>query len=168
VWTATVGGWQIVVTRQGLLRAADIVSRFFLCVWAALLLLSTTRFQDMVTALGRLHVPRVLVTQMAFMYRYLWVLSDEVMRLRIARAARDCGHGSWSLRMHSQAAVVGVLFLRTLDRSERINRARTARGFDGRMGIAHAERMRAADWLFAIAVVAAAAGIVAWDRVLYG
>jgi cobalt/nickel transport system permease protein len=168
VWTATIGNWHIVVTQQGLLRAADIVSRFFLCVWAALLLLSTTRFQDMVTALGRLHVPRVLVTQMAFMYRYLWVLSDEVMRLRIARAARDCGHGSWSLRMHSQAAVVGVLFLRTLDRSERIYRAMTARGFDGRMGVAHAERMRAADWLFAIAAVAAATGIVAWDRILYG
>ena len=70
--------------------------------------------------------------------------------------------------MHSQAAVVGVLFLRTLDRSERIYRAMTARGFDGRMGVAHAERMRAADWLFAIAAVAAATGIVAWDRILYG
>ena len=164
VWTATVGGWHIVVTQQGLLRAADIVSRFFLCVWAALLLLSTTRFQDMVTALGRLHVPRVLVTQMAFMYRYLWVLSDEVMRLRIARAARDCGHGSWSLRMHSQAAVVGVLFLRTLDRSERIYRAMTARGFVGRMGATLAEALRPTDWLFAIAAVAAAAGVVVWDH----
>ena len=168
VWTATVGRWRIVVTEQGILRAADIVSKFFLCVWAALLLLSTTRFQDMVAGLGRLRVPRIFVTQMAFMYRYLWVLSDEMMRLRIARAARDCGHGSWRLRMHSQAAVVGVLFLRTLDRSERIYRAMTARGFDGRMGATHAEALRPADWLFAIAAVAAAAGIVAWDRILYG
>jgi len=167
VWAATLGGWTVAVTEEGLLRAADIVSKFFLCVWAVLLLLSTTRFQDMITALGRLRVPRILVTQMAFMYRYLWVLSDEAMRLRIARAARDCGYGSWRLRMRSTTAVVGMLFLRTLDRSERIYRAMAARGFDGRMGVAHAEKMRATDWLFAIAAIAAAAGIVAWDRLAY-
>jgi len=168
VWTVTVGGRHIVVTEEGLLRAADIVAKFFLCVWAVLLVLSTTRFQDMVAALGRLHVPRILVTQMAFMYRYLWVLSDEVMRLRNARAARDYGYGSWRLRLRSTTAVVGVLFLRTLDRSERIYRAMAARGFDGRLGTARAEPLRPVDWLFAIACVAAAAGIVAWDRIVYG
>jgi cobalt/nickel transport system permease protein len=122
----------------------------------------------MVTALGRLYVPRAFVTQLAFMYRYLWVLSDEMMHLRMARAARDGGFGPWRLRMHSRTGLVGVLFLRTFDRAERIYWAMAARGFDGRIRPAGGGSMRWTDRLFAAAVLAAAAAIVAWDRLAYG
>jgi len=168
VWSPAVGGWTLQVTDAGLVRAGGLVGRFFLCVWAALLLLSTTRFQDMVTALGRLHVPRAFVTQLAFMYRYLWVLSDEMMRLRMARAARDGGFGPWRLRMHSRTGLVGVLFLRTFDRAERIYWAMAARGFDGRIRTAGEGAMRWTDRLFAAAALAAAAAVVAWDKLAYG
>jgi len=168
LWSVAVGPWTLEVTDAGLARAAALVSRFFLCAWAALLLLATTRFQDLAGGLGRLRVPRVLVTQLAFMYRYLWVLSDEMMRLRMARAARDGGFGPWTLRMRSRTGLVGVLFLRTFDRAERIYWAMAARGFDGRLSTVREAPMRPADWLFAAASVAAAAAIVAWDRLAHG
>jgi cobalt/nickel transport system permease protein len=168
VWSAAIGGWTLQVTDAGLVRAGGLIGKFFLCAWAALLLLSTTRFQDMAAALGRLHVPPAFVTQLAFMYRYLWVLSDEMMRLRMAREARDCGYGPWSLRMRSRTGLVGVLFLRTFDRAERIYRAMAARGFDGRISGGREVSMRPADRLFTAAALAAAAGIVLWDRLAYG
>jgi len=169
VWSLSVGGWVIQVTDAGCLRAANLLAKFFLSVWAALLLVSTTRFQDLLHAFERLRVPRLLVTQLAFMYRYLWVLSDEMMRLRMARAARDGGAGPWRLRFHSRTGLLGVLFLRTYDRAERVYWAMAARGFDGTILSAAPTRPgRAADWLFAAAVVAGAAAICLADRLTYG
>jgi cobalt/nickel transport system permease protein len=168
LWSTTVGGWTVEVTDAGLLRAAGLCARFVVSAWAALLLLSTTRFQDILQALGRLRVPRAMVVQLAFLYRYLWVMSDESMRLRMARAARDGGAGSWRLRMASRTGIVSVLFLRTYDRAERIYWAMTARGFDGTLHGPAPRRMRATDWLLAAGAIAGAAAVVAGDRLIYG
>jgi cobalt/nickel transport system permease protein len=161
-----VGGWTAPVT-AGMVRAADLVSRFVLAAWAALLLMSTTRFQDLLQALARLRVPRMLVTQLAFLYRYLWVMADEAMRLRMARAARDCGGGPWALRLRSRTGIVAVMLLRTWNRSERIYWAMAARGFDGSLQTAAPGRLRAADGLLALGTVAAGAGLIVWDRFFY-
>jgi len=165
-WPATGGG--LVVTREGLLRAGDLLARFVLCSWASLLLLATTQFQDLLQGLARLHVPRVFVTQLAILYRYLWVVIDEAMRMRMARIARDGGLGPRSLRFRSRAGVVGVLFLRSWDRAERIYRAMAARGFDGTLHTPRPGRLRPVDWVFGAAVTAGAVALVLGDRFLYG
>jgi len=162
------GGWEMVITAEGLVRAGHLLAKFLLCGWAALLLLATTRFQDLLQGLGRLRVPSILVTQLAFLYRYLWVLLDEGMHMRMARSARDGGLGPWRLRFRSRAGVVGVLFLRSWDRAERIYQAMTARGFDGSLHAPRRGRMRAADWLFVAATSALAAGLVVGDHLAYG
>jgi cobalt/nickel transport system permease protein len=167
VWSMDFAGHTLQVTDTGLLRAAGLVCKFLLAAWAALLLLSTTRFQAMLQALTRLRVPRALVVQLAFLYRYLWVMADEVMRLRMARTARDGGAGPWRLRMQSRTALVGVLFLRTWDRAERIYWAMAARGFDGSLQTASAGRLRAADWLLALGAIVGGAAILVWDRLAY-
>lgn len=168
VWTLPLGTWTVEVTREGLLRAGHLAAKFLLCAWATVLLLATTRFQDVLQALGRLRVPRVFVVQLAFLYRYLWVLLDEGMRLRMARAARDGGAGPWRVRFQSSVGVVGVLFLRTYDRAERIYWAMTARGFDGTLHGTTQAHMHLADWIVVIGVCAAAVAVVVWDRVAYG
>jgi hypothetical protein len=94
--------------------------------------------------------------------------ADEMMRLRMARAARDGGFGPWRLRMHSRTGLVGVLFLRTFDRAERIYWAMAARGFDGRIRTPGEGAMRWTDRLFAAAALVAAAAVVAWDKLAYG
>lgn len=168
VWSATLGGWTVDVTREGLVRAGHLASKFVLCAWAALLLLATTPFPDVLQALARLKVPRALVVQLAFLYRYLWVLMDEVMRVGMARAARDGGLGPWRARFQSRAGVVGVLFLRTYDRAERIYWAMAARGFDGTVHAPTTAHLHGRDWVFMIATVAGAAAVVAWDRIARG
>ncbi|HUU10598.1 MAG TPA: cobalt ECF transporter T component CbiQ [Phycisphaerae bacterium] len=166
VWT--LGPWGIAVTHEGLVRAGHLAAKFGLSAWATVLLLATTRFQDVLQALARLRVPRAFVVQLAFLYRYLWVLLDEGMRVGMARAARDGGLGPWRLRFHSRVGVVGVLFLRTYDRAERIYWAMAARGFDGTLHGPAAAHMHATDWLFAMLVSACGAGVVVWDQVAYG
>ena len=168
VFTCPVGPWTLTVTDAGLLRAAGLLAKFALSVWATLLLLSTTRFPDVVQALARLRVPRAFTVQLAFLYRYLWVLVDESMRMRRARLARDGGHGPPGLRFRAGAGIVGVLFLRTYDRAERIYWAMAARGFDGTLHSAIHGHMHARDWLLVVLTVAGGAGIVVWNRVCHG
>ena len=168
VWRWPVAGGEIVVTREGLVRAGHLLAKFALCTWAALLLLATTRFQDLLQGLARLRVPRVFVTQLAVLYRYLWVLMDEGMHMRMARAARDGGLGPWRLRWQSRAGVIGVLFLRSWDRAERIYRAMAARGFDGTLHAPGQHRLRPVDWVFAGGVLLASAAVLVGDRLVYG
>jgi len=168
LWAIPLGPWRIEITQAGLVRGGHLAAKCVLASWAAFLLMATTRFQDLLQALARLRVPRVLVIQLAFMYRYLWILADEVMRLRMARAARDGGGGPWGMRMRSRVDLVGVLFVRTYDRAERVYWAMLARGFDGTMPATATAPARPVDWAFAAMTVAAALLLVMADRCLHG
>ncbi len=71
----------LTITDMGLLRFMTILVRSWLSVQMAILLVSVARFPDIVHALEHLRVPAILTTIIAFLYRYLFVLVDEVFRL---------------------------------------------------------------------------------------
>ena len=120
-------------------------------VSSAVLLGATTSFPDVLHALERLRVPRVLILIASFMYRYLFVIVAEVGRMRSALAARG-----YAPRHALQAAALGrvatALFLRTYERGERVHLAMLARGFEQRMPRLHGLRFGRADALFACAL----------------
>ncbi|GAB4270220.1 MAG: cobalt ECF transporter T component CbiQ [Deferrisomatales bacterium] len=117
---AVSGGW---------VSFASILLRFTLTVGAALVLISTTSFHGVCLALNRVGVPRVMTVQLLLLYRYLFVLTDEAVRLVRARALRSFGRRGLGVRVF--ASLVGHLLLRTLARAQRIHRAMLSRGFDG-------------------------------------
>ncbi len=91
---------------------------------------------------------------LAFMYRYLFVLVDEVNRMiaaRNARSARADGRvgGSLAWRAKVTGQMAGSLFLRSYERSERIYMAMLARGFDGELRSSQQIRLNGRDILFA-------------------
>ncbi len=153
------GEWQIgsltlIPTDAGLLRFVSIVIRSWLSVQAAILLVATTRFPDMIHAFEHLRIPRVLTTIIAFLYRYLFVLTDEVFRLLRARQARSAavegyrsGRSLW-WRARTAGNMTGQLFLRSYERSDRIYNAMLARGYTGQLRTLHPHAMQSRDWLF--------------------
>jgi cobalt/nickel transport system permease protein len=78
--------------------------------------------------LRRFRMPAILITTIALMYRYLYVLIDESSRMRRARASRTFTK-SRSRAWHDLANLVGQLFLRTADRADRIYAAMCSRGW---------------------------------------
>lgn len=149
----TLGPWNLVATDAGLIRFLSIVVRSWLSVQMAILLTATTQFPDMMHALHHLRVPGLLVAVISFMYRYLFVLSDEALRLlraREARSARPAGGGGggpliWRARV--AGSMVGQLFLRSYERSDRVYNAMLARGFQGQLLTMNPHVMQASDWL---------------------
>ena len=127
----------LTISGEGVVIFATIALKSWISVQAALLLTFTTPFHDLVDALRDLRLPRILVGIISFMYRYLAVLGDEGSRMLRARASRSAaaanGATGGTLRWRAAVAgqMVGSLFLRSYERSERIYDAMLARGFDG-------------------------------------
>jgi cobalt/nickel transport system permease protein len=140
------------VSGPGLQLATTVIAKSWLSVQVALLLTYTTPFHDMLDAMRELHVPRIFVAIIGFMYRYLAVLGDEAQRLIRARASRSAepedgrGGGSIAWRARVTGSMVGSLFLRTYERSERIYEAMQARGFEGTFRHMELRAVTTAEW----------------------
>lgn len=113
----------------GWLSFTAILLRGLLSVQMLMLLVLSTGFYRLCTALVRLGIPALLASQLLFVYRYLFVLLQEALSMERARASRSYGRRSYPLKMWG--VFVGQLLLRTVNRSERIHRAMLSRGFDG-------------------------------------
>lgn len=106
----------------------SILTKSTLCLLTVILLSNTTPFSDLLSTLKRFGAPKLFVTILALMYRYLFVLIDEAERLNRARRSRtfsDARLRRWS----SMASLVGQLFVRSTERAERIYAAMSARGW---------------------------------------
>ncbi len=121
----------------GLILFLSIVIKSWLSVQAALLLTATTHFIDVLHALRGLRLPAILVAILSFTYRYIFILIDEAQRLLRARECRSAelpgqrSGGSIIWRATVVGRMVGTLFLRAYERSERIYVAMLARGYNG-------------------------------------
>jgi cobalt/nickel transport system permease protein len=155
---AVMGGW---------ITAVSLLIRFVLGMAALIALASTTRFAELLKGLERLGMPHLLVTQLRFLYRYLFLLIDQAMHLRQARAARDAGRGPWSTRWRSSVGLVGVLFIRTLEQAERTHLAMVARGYDGTIRLARPLQWKLHDTVF-VATVAVYLVILRWGAAIGG
>lgn len=113
---------------HGGLIFASMVCKSTLCLGCMILLSSTTPFPQLMDALRKLGVPGLLVTTLALMHRYLFVLQEEAQRMRRARQSRTFVGG----RLHwwrALSSVIAQLFVRSSERAERIYAAMCARGW---------------------------------------
>jgi cobalt/nickel transport system permease protein len=126
------GGWELPLYRAGLLAAKAVLLKSLISALSVVLLVSTTPFSGLLRALERLHFPRLLLAIIAFLYRYLFLLQGEFLRLTRAARSRNWEAGPFRTRLAAAGGIVGSLFLRTYDRGERVYTAMLARGYDGR------------------------------------
>jgi cobalt/nickel transport system permease protein len=110
-----------------------------------------------------LRLPPTLVHVLMLSYRYVFVLADELDRLR--RAIRVRGFRTRPDRHTYRTAghVVGTLIVRGAERAEGVAHAMRCRGFDGRFRSLAKFGTNVADVAFFAVVVLFAAGVVIWD-----
>jgi cobalt/nickel transport system permease protein len=139
------------LSQAGLAAFVAVSLKAVLGTLSAVLLGATTTFPSTLRALESLRVPRLFVLIAGFVYRYLFVVVDEVQRMRAALAARG-----YRPRSALQAAAVGrvatALFLRSHSRGERVYLAMVSRGYAGSMPALDRLRFGAADAVFVTVV----------------
>lgn len=143
VWRGTVG-W---------MRCFTILGKFVVTMLALIGLVSTTRFNDLLAGLQKLGVPKLLIIQLGFLYRYIFVLIDRAHHILQARAGRKLRSLGFKRELKTASAMVGSLFIRSIDTAEHINIAMQGRGFDGKWRSISQLQIRRADLLFALAAV---------------
>jgi cobalt/nickel transport system permease protein len=110
--------------------AFSMLAKNSLAFLAVLTLAGVTPAPRLLAALRRLGVPAMLVETLSFMERYVRVLRDELGRMVLARRARSFRRAGW-WEWAALGGLVGHLFLRAMERGERVHAAMLARGWDG-------------------------------------
>ena len=115
-------------------RGATLVMKSYLSALAVLLLVSTTPLPVLLRGFEMTGAPRFLLMVAQFLYRYLFVISEEAQHMRkaaLSRGATVGGLAGNTARFRAAAGALAVLFARSYARAEGIHRAMLARGFPG-------------------------------------
>jgi len=121
----------LAVSRAGLRQAGLISLRATAGVLVIFAMGATARFHVTLKALRRLRVPQSVVQILAFSYRYIFVVFDELARMRTAAVARGARSATWLRRLHLTGSMVGMLLVRSFARTDRVYHAMLARGYKG-------------------------------------
>lgn len=155
LFSVPIGAGALTLTLPGVERFISIALKSWVSVQIAIVLAATTSFPDLLTAMRAIKVPRLLVAVFGLMWRYLFVLVDEALRLMRARSSRSGESdredlktgGALIWRAKVTGGMAGSLFLRALERSDRIYTAMLARGYDGEVRAVPLPRLSGRDWL---------------------
>jgi cobalt/nickel transport system permease protein len=115
-------------------RGAALVMKSYLSAMAVLILVSTTPLPALLRGFERLGAPRFFLMVAQFLYRYLFVISEEAQHMGKAARARGAtagGLANHAERFRAAAGALAVLFARSYARAEQIHRAMLSRSFPG-------------------------------------
>jgi cobalt/nickel transport system permease protein len=118
-------------SRAGLRFTLILTLRANAIVLSSIALLGTTTVFNLVHALQHLHLPAKLVHIFFFCYRYIDVIQREYLRLRQAMRIRGFRPRTNLHTYRAYAYLVGMLLVRSYERSGRIYQAMLCRGFKG-------------------------------------
>ena len=139
-------------------RGLALVLKSYLSALAVLVIVSTTPLPDLLRALEAFGTPRFLLMVAQFIYRYLFVISEEAQHMSKAAASRGAtarGFAGSRSRFRAAAGALAVLFARSYGRAGQIHRAMLARGFTGRFQTFGSRRFQKTDAAFLAAAALA-------------
>ena len=155
VWSCSVLGIKLVMTRQGLDGAVLFVARIATSVSLVVLLSLTTRHAELLKVLRVFGVPQVFVLTVTMCYRYLYLFAVMVENIFTAVRSRV---GVVAHHKHGQRVVawnIANTWNRTGQMSEDVYRAMLSRGYTGEPRLLKKFRAGWKDWawLFCAVVV---------------
>ncbi|MCE5296639.1 MAG: cobalt ECF transporter T component CbiQ [Euryarchaeota archaeon] len=133
-------------------NAVAICFRISASVLALLLMVSTTPFFSTLKALRWYKVPEIVCNLLLFTYRFIFLLIDEMSRMRLARKARGFTGGRNLLDLGAFKTIsytIGMVLVRSNVRATKIYDALLSRGYTGDMRTIDELRVRARDAGFA-------------------
>ena len=135
-----------VAVSGGVISMLTLMLKGVFCIMESFVLVATTSFASICSALRRLHIPGFIVTLLLLTYRYISVMMEEVSIMTDAymlRAPRQKG-----IQFSAWGSFLGQLLLRSMDRAEELYSSMQLRGFSGEFLYAGSKPMRGKDILF--------------------
>jgi cobalt/nickel transport system permease protein len=132
-----------------------------------LVLIGTTPFSRLIHGASAMGLPPLPARIALLCYRYVFVLRDEFLRLRIGMRVRGYRNRVGRHTYRAIGSVAGTLLVRGADRAERVSQAMRCRGFDGRGRSLEQFRTRPKDIAFLLGIyviTGLAVGLDLWTR----
>ncbi|MFN4258645.1 MAG: cobalt ECF transporter T component CbiQ [Gemmataceae bacterium] len=150
----------------GLWTALLLVCKAMTITTLVLALLVSVPLPTLFQAAQSLRIPGLLVQLALLTYRYIFVLADELRRLRLAMRLRGFRNRPNRHSYRTLGNVAGTLLVRSSERAERVGQAMRCRGYDGRFRALTDFRTTIADILSFLIMAGVAAGLLIADGLL--
>jgi cobalt/nickel transport system permease protein len=148
-------------SREGIALAGQITLKSNAIILAFMALVTTMPLSTLGHALNRLQLPDKFVHLLLMTYRYIFVLEQEYQRLMRAARIRGFQPGTNLHTYRTYAYLVGMLFVKAIDRAERVRWAMLCRGFKRKFYSLHEFKAGRGSVIFLIFISAAVLGIAA-------
>jgi cobalt/nickel transport system permease protein len=142
-----IGSLSLTFSKEGWLIFKGVMIKGILSVLCLTLLTACTPFPRLLLALESFKVPKVITMILSFMYRYIFLIEDEAMKMWRAMKARSAGH-SRLLHFKAIANMIGILFIRSFERGEAVYLAMCSRGFNGTLKHSACDELKGIDFAF--------------------
>ncbi len=150
----------LIVSKEGMMRALSITLKSAAIVLLIVSLLATSTVFSLVHAMSHFRLPKKLLYLAFLSYRYIHVLYVEHARLKNAMRIRGFKPGTNMHTYKTYGYLIGMLIIRSYERSERIYKAMLCRGFQGRFYLLDHFKMRKMDVLFASIMTVLLSGVI--------
>ena len=161
----TIGGDEIIrinfitVSWKGLKLALLIALRAISICVLIFPMIGTTKFHRSLKALQKLKLPNKLVQMVMFTYRYIFVFMEETRRMFTAAKARLFKKRTNIFTLKIISNLIGMLFIRAFERTERVYNAMASRGYKGNLDVLDEFNLCGKDFIKAFFVIAIAVSL---------
>ena len=132
----------------GVISMLSLMIKGVLTVLASYILIATTPIERICYGLRCLHVPKIFVTEIMLIFRYIVVLLEEVRRLTQAYSLR--APGQKGIHFKAWGSLTGQLLLRSMDRAEGVYESMCLRGYKGEYAFSVKSTVKAKDILYGL------------------
>jgi cobalt/nickel transport system permease protein len=151
------------VSQHGTEVALLLVVKALALLTLFLIIQATAPLETNLKAAHALRIPSLVVQLSLLSYRYIFVLGDELRRLRIALRVRGYRRRMSRHNYRTAGHIAGTLLVRGYERAERVGQAMRCRGFDGQFRSLNKFITRPVDILVFVLIAASAAALLVWD-----
>jgi cobalt/nickel transport system permease protein len=141
------------MTYEGLRYGFLIAIRALSAVIIIFPMVATMRFDTTLKALERLKVPNSLIQMFMFTYRYIFLFTDEFQRIWRAMESRGFKLTTTLYALRTIGKALGMLFVHSYERSERVYQAMRSRGYTGNPRALVEFEIRMSDYILAAFII---------------
>lgn len=152
-----------IITEQGVKAAFMIIARVGASVSFAVLLVLTTKWQNLMRALRALYIPQAFILTTEMTYRYIFLLLRIIDDMHLARKSRVWQRASGSENRRWIASRIGVLLKKSQGLSEHVYLAMLSRGYTGEARTLRSGRAGIADFGMLLSSLLALMAVIMLD-----
>lgn len=129
----SIGSYKYGVSVETFYEGGRLAARALACLSCLYFFSFNTPMAHFFSMLERSPLPKVITSLMELIYRYIFILLDEALRINVAQHSR-LGYGSFKSSLYCVSLLAGSLFIRSYDRALRAYAALESRCFEGSVG----------------------------------